>query len=153
MKYFLDTEFIETPEILDLLSVALACEDGRTYTAAVAGVDETRAHPWVREHVLPLLPPPDQRKVRGQIRAELEDFLIGDDIEFWGYYPSTDFVVFYRLWGTLLDLPDRFPKYIHDLKTYARYKGIAKLRKPTGVVHRALDDAIHILKTYQEISQ
>ena len=31
LKYFLDTEFIEKPNIIQLISVGIKCEDGRKY--------------------------------------------------------------------------------------------------------------------------
>ena len=39
MKFFLDTEFIEDGRTIDLLSIAIVCEDGREYYAEPAEAD------------------------------------------------------------------------------------------------------------------
>lgn len=40
------------------LSIAVVCDDGREYYAAVDGYDRSAATPWIAENVLPNLPPP-----------------------------------------------------------------------------------------------
>lgn len=63
MKYFLDTEFIEgfhkplfgkKRHFIDLISIGIACEDGRAYYAISKDVDLKKAwgNEWVRENVL-----------------------------------------------------------------------------------------------------
>lgn len=55
-KYFLDTEFIEDGKIIDLISIALVCEDGREYYAISTEFNPCNANDWVRENVLKHLP-------------------------------------------------------------------------------------------------
>jgi 3' exoribonuclease, RNase T-like len=43
MKYWIDTEFIERPYVLDLISVGLVAEDGREFYAESSEVDWTKA--------------------------------------------------------------------------------------------------------------
>jgi len=53
-RYFLDTEFIESVGSIDLISIALVCDDGRHYYAISNEFDTQAAwdHEWVRENVL-----------------------------------------------------------------------------------------------------
>ena len=55
MKYWIDTEFIEKPGVLDLISVGLVAEDGREFYAESSEVDWSRASRWTLEHVRPQL--------------------------------------------------------------------------------------------------
>lgn len=61
MKYYLDTEFIEgfhqpflgkKRHFIDLISIGLVAEDGRTYYAICSEFDPDKADNWVRENVL-----------------------------------------------------------------------------------------------------
>lgn len=51
-KYFMDTEFIEYPNTIDLISIGIVCEDGREYYAISNEFDESKADKWVKENVL-----------------------------------------------------------------------------------------------------
>jgi 3' exoribonuclease, RNase T-like len=59
MKYFFDTEFIELAEekTIDLISIGIVAEDGRTYYAISEEFDASAASNWVKENVLIKLPP------------------------------------------------------------------------------------------------
>ena len=46
MKYWIDTEFIERPCTIDLISVGLVAEDGREFYAESSEVDWTKAGVW-----------------------------------------------------------------------------------------------------------
>ncbi len=52
MKYFLDTEFIEDGKTIDLISIALVCEDSRAYYAINRNCAFHKADKWVKENVL-----------------------------------------------------------------------------------------------------
>jgi len=60
-KYFLDTEFIEgfdkplfgkKRHFIDLISIALYCEDGRTFHALSSEYDYSKANDWVKKNVI-----------------------------------------------------------------------------------------------------
>jgi len=55
MKYWLDTEFIEHPFKIDLISIGLVAEDGREFYAESSEVDWTKASHWTLETVRPQL--------------------------------------------------------------------------------------------------
>lgn len=138
-RYFLDTEFIEKPNTIELISIGIKCEDGRKYYAISSEFDETKANDWVRENViakLEALP----RKPLTQIKQELLEFIKGDNIEFWGYYSDYDWVVFCWIFGAMIDLPNGYPMYCKDLKQWLDDSGKAKLPDPEGE-HNALADA------------
>src|SRR5271154_6398092 len=55
MKYWVDTEFIERPFGIDLISVGLVAEDGREFYAESSEVDWTKASQWTLQTVRPQL--------------------------------------------------------------------------------------------------
>ena len=57
MRYYLDTEFIEDGKIIDLISIGIVCEDGREYYAISNEFNPYIASDWVKDNVLPQLPP------------------------------------------------------------------------------------------------
>lgn len=61
MKYFLDTEFIEgfhkpmfgkRRHFIDLISIGIVCEDGRTYYAISTEFNKNNADEWVKKNVI-----------------------------------------------------------------------------------------------------
>lgn len=61
MKYFFDTEFIEgfrkplfgkRSHFIDLISIGIICEDGRTYYAVCNEFDVKDADEWVKVNVI-----------------------------------------------------------------------------------------------------
>ena len=61
-KYFFDTEFIEDGKTIDLISIGIACEDGRVYYAQNQECKFTKANEWVWRNVFPHL---DHFNMRG----------------------------------------------------------------------------------------
>ncbi len=55
MKYWIDTEFVEQPYTIDLISVGLVAEDGREFYAESSEVDWSKANQWTLETVRPQL--------------------------------------------------------------------------------------------------
>ena len=55
MKYWIDTEFIERPCTIDLISIGLVAEDGREFYAESSEVDWTRQPVDSRDRVRPQL--------------------------------------------------------------------------------------------------
>ena len=52
MLYFLDTEFIEHPNTIQLISIGIVSEDGREYYAVSSEFNYDDADEWVKENVL-----------------------------------------------------------------------------------------------------
>ena len=59
MKYWLDTEFDDSGDNLDMISIGTIAEDGREFYAVSTDFDPDSVKPWVKENVLPLLEPTD----------------------------------------------------------------------------------------------
>jgi 3' exoribonuclease, RNase T-like len=55
MKYWIDTEFLERPYTIDLISIGLVAEDGREFYAESSEVDWTKASQWTLQTVRPQL--------------------------------------------------------------------------------------------------
>lgn len=55
MKYFFDTEFIERPCTIDLISIGIVAENGDEFYAESTGVNWREASDWVLDNVKPHL--------------------------------------------------------------------------------------------------
>ena len=95
MKYWIDTEFIAKPFTIDLVSIGVVAEDGRTFYAESSQADWSKASPWTLEHVRPQL---DGKAMSTEdISYGLRDFTDHDEHPvFWGYFPAYDWVALRR---------------------------------------------------------
>lgn len=142
MKYYFDTEFVERPCTIDLISIGIVREDGLTLYLESNEVDLANVDPWIRENVLHHL------TGRGIPRVEIRDAILAfvdDDPqpEFWAYFASYDWVVFCWLFGRMVDLPSHFPMFCRDFKQTMADHGILRheLPKQPEDCHNALADA------------
>ena len=149
MRYFLDTEFIEYPCTIDLISIGIVCEDGREFYAENVDADLTRANDFVKKNVIPNLEFQDcsifssESRVYGDtdlIAFCIKEFIIYEKPEFWGYYADYDWVAFCWLFGSMIDLPKGWPMYCRDLKQLADSLDKPHFEGPKGE-HNALADA------------
>ena len=159
-RYFIDAEFHEDGKTIDLLSLALRCDDGRElYLVNSDNVVMLRAmdNKWLRENVMDKIGEPYMRYANGgetrlhpMMRKEMARQIVGfvhgdvhESLEFWGYYADYDWVVFAQIFGKMIDLPSRFPWFCLDLKQLAWSRGIKDLSafiQPTNE-HNAMADA------------
>lgn len=119
MKYYLDTEFYEKPGSIELISLGMVSEDNRElYFETTESKTLSKQSEWLSNNVFPglrlqdseCLGVPEQRKA-------ILDFLRKDkNPRFYGYYADYDWVVFCWIFGSMVDLPEHFPKYCIDLK-------------------------------------
>lgn len=166
-RYWFDWEFFEGNGNLEHVSLGMVCEDGREFYRENADAIWGRANPWVRDHVLPHLHGrpyvgweegsgavdgrvPDESHPDvvplGQIAMDLKDFVnAGQHVpEFWGYYSDTDWVLLYRLYGGMLDLPRSWPQFCLDVMQECYLRGVMDPKRTVpliGTEHNALDDA------------
>jgi hypothetical protein len=140
VKYWIDTEFVETPHTIDLISVGIVAEDGREFYAESREVDWSQASDWTLETVRPLLegPPISREEIGYAVRRFMDG---ADSPVFWGYFPAYDWVVFSWLFGGMKDLPFHFPQLCLDIKQWAIELGDAVLPEQIGVRHHTLADA------------
>ncbi len=142
MRYFIDTEFMESGHLfpITLLSIGIAAEDGREFYAVNGEADHTLANEWVKANVLPHLGKNNIMRHVG-IGHEIVDFIGDDHPTFWGYYADYDWVVFAQLFGAMIDLPKGWPMYCRDLKQWCDDLGNPKLPPQDSTEHNALYDA------------
>ncbi|MGH2509658.1 MAG: hypothetical protein ACRDHZ_19950 [Ktedonobacteraceae bacterium] len=56
-------------------------------------------------------------RTREQMKYDIQTFFNpSDDIELWGYYSAYDYVAFTQLFGSIMDLPQGWPRYMRDLQ-------------------------------------
>lgn len=155
MRYFVDTEHTDDGERLELISIAVVCEDGREYYAAVDGYDAAAVTPWIEENVLPKLPPPGDPlwRSRERIRTDLTEFVTGEDIEFWTMCAWLDWTLVVRLFGRFEDVPASWPMACWDLWQLEAELGVTAAERPAEPedVHNALVDARYHQRIYQSL--
>lgn len=120
-----DTEFLDDGKTIELISLALVAEDGQEYYAIVEDADWPRIirNRWLANNVvLPYLPIAfagdtdafhfeetmadfEHVKPRAQVAYEVERWLkaLPGEIETWAYYPATDHVAMYQLFGPMIE--------------------------------------------------
>jgi hypothetical protein len=153
MRYFLDTEFIESGgrKPIHLLSIALVSEAGREYYAESADAPRSEANEWVKANVFPslnkILPKPEYQIVR-DILTFCNPATYGKP-EFWGYYADYDWVVFCQLFGSMSQLPKDYPMYCRDLKQWCDDLGNHQLPEQGKNEHHALSDARWNRRVYE----
>lgn len=170
MRYFFDCEFDEDGETIKPLSIGIKAEDGRTFYAEWYGADLDRCNDFVKANVLPHMKwlgnpaaipaAPCLNSVSSDTHqhAHLEmcdsaemirNFLVkwigDDDPEFWAYYATYDWMVMCQLFGRMIDLPKRWPKYVLDivqrLKLADKGGWTIPIPEQSGTEHHALADA------------
>lgn len=159
MRYFYDCEFIEDGVTIDLVSIGVVDEEGREFYAVSTEFDPERAGPWVRQNVLPKLPPPSDRswRSRERIREDLLDFLGARgaanpwDVELWAWIAAYDHVALAQLWGAMPALPRSLPRFTRDLRQRWEDVGRPRLPQAPSDAHDALADARHNLVRWRVI--
>ena len=152
MRFFYDLEFGDTADLVTMVSIGVVAEDGREYYAVSSEFDPLAVHPWVRDHVLPQLPPVSSWKPRATIAAELEDFF-GADPVWWAWYGAYDHVVLCQLWGGMTDLPRQLPRFTLDVRQLWEHLGRPSMPAQERGLHDALEDARHVKTRYDVLAE
>lgn len=169
MKYYLDTEFIERPCTIDLISLAIVSEDGRQLYCESSDFDESQASDWVKENVIKQLwsrRKTDPFKTWGRAGLDVGGkmqlwemsrevrFFVGTDPDpvFYGYFCDYDWVAFCWLFGTMMELPHGFPMYCRDIKQTADEIGFSDWPKQAEDEHNALADALWTKQAQEAIT-
>jgi hypothetical protein len=148
MKYFFDTEFIEDGKTIDLISIGIISEDGRSRYYESSECDLEKASLWVKENVIPHLQGGFARIPRKEIAKALVQFVDGTP-EFWAYYCSYDWIALCQLYGTIMDLPPTWPMWCHDIMQLWEQHGCPDLPKQNTTEHCAIDDAVWNKKAWE----
>ena len=159
MRYFYDCEFIEDGVTIDLVSIGVVDEEGREFYAVSTEFDPQKAGPWVRQNVLPKLPPPSDAawRSRSRIREDLLAFLgvaPADrcEMELWAWIAAYDHVVLAQLWGDMRALPRVVPRFTHELRQKWEDAGSPSLPPAPPDQHDALADARHNLARWNALT-
>jgi len=155
VRYFLDTEFIEAPNHLDMISIGIVADDGRAIYYENSEVDWSRASQWVLDNVKPHLNGTEhQVATKAEIARHVQRFVDASPSkpEFWGYYADYDWVALCWLYGTMMDLPAGWPMYCRDLKQWADMLGDVVLPEQGKGEHNALADATWNRQVYGFLS-
>lgn len=168
-RYFLDTEFIEDGKTIDLISIGIVCEDGRELYLANRNCDFDKASQWVKDNVLvpmgfdysnpniPMRPIDPTFWVRKtDITSAVKEFcnpIKHGKPEFWAYYADYDWVVFCQLFGTMMQLPDNYPKYCLDIKQWCKQLGDPEFPRQQTGHHNAIEDAKHNKLVWEFLSR
>lgn len=159
---------------IELISIGLVSDDNRElYFASTEWLgndgqaDTARADDWLRNNVFSQIPsctcpgvedwrtrpyhPEHQSSCCWRSREEIADAIREfiheepkEQIEIWAYYASSDWVVFYQLFGKMIDMPKHFPFFVRCLKQYSidiGFKGKFRELLPDSGHHDALADA------------
>lgn len=142
MRIWFDTEFIEDGRMIDLISIGAVREDGLLFYAENSECDLSRASDWVRENVVSRLGLVEHRRPRSEIARRFLKFA-GEKPEFWAYYADYDWVLLCQLYGTMMDLPEGWPKFCLDVKQFCVSLANPELPKQESEEeHHALRDAL-----------
>jgi len=163
MKFFFDTEFIASRGSLELISIGIVSELGHRFYAECSEYDVANFEQWHYENIMPSLEFVDQeesditikesnvlkaygtyRYIGQQLLSWINNIqygLPGSPLEFWGWFSSTDWVLFCWLFGDcLVDLPPHWPQYCNDI-VQELDRGHT-IPSKAGTNHNALDDAL-----------
>lgn len=149
VRCYVDTEFYEDGETIDLISIGAVRSDGAKFYACNqdAKLHLAWQNKWLAKNVLSKLPPfSDTRWMpRAEIAKKFARFLgleYGQMVkEIWGYFADYDWVVICQMYGTMMQLPEHFPRYCLDLKQLSYMLGNPKHPEQTTGEHDALCDA------------
>lgn len=140
MKFWFDTEFYEDGRTIELISIGVVAEDGRTYYAESDAASHLAVKSeWLRVNVFSHM---TGERVQKTLMAEELIKFMGEKPEIWAYYADYDWVVLCQLFGTMMDLPKTWPMYCRDVKQLCDSIGNPKLPKQTSQEHHALSDAL-----------
>lgn len=143
-RIYLDCEFNERRNHLALISIALVRDNGDEFYAVNNAFKEASCNDWVKQNVLPKLPPMAQRHSPARIAKDMKAFIGKPSPEVWTWYGAYDFVLFcWALGGRMVDVPEGYPMAPMDLLQSMRERSIPHSRlphQPTNA-HNALDDA------------
>ena len=151
MRFWFDTEFYEDGVTIQLISIGVIAENGRTYYAEPWDASRfARSSAWLIANVAPHLK--GDEKPRRFIADDLVAFM-GEKPEIWAYYADYDWVALCQLFGTMMDLPKGWPKYCRDVKQLCDDLGNPELPKQTSAEHDAMADAIWTREAWEFLTQ
>jgi hypothetical protein len=170
VKIFYDTELLEEPGSIDLISIGMVAENGCELYLINEEIERDPLHSrigrnwWLMENVVTQLPLRDKDAIKQPhaqhagwfsldqgdnrivplryIRNAVRDFILATpDPELWAYYAAYDHVMLSWLFGGMADLPFGIPAWTNCLKQLAHELGDVELPPLPESRHNALEDA------------
>jgi hypothetical protein len=148
MRYWFDAEFIEDGRTIDLLSIGIVAEDGRTLYLENSEAKFSLASQWVKDNVVLIGRSHNLIQIKTAVANFCDPDLYGKP-EFWAYYGSYDWVALCQLFGTMMDIPKGWPMFVKDIKQWCDMLGNPTLPNQTTPKHHALNDAIWTKEAWQ----
>lgn len=157
MDYFMNTEYIDTERVVDLVSLGLVAADGREFYAISTEFNPLEANQFVRTTVLPLLEPRNHAAwmSRSRMKDELVAFIGSDIPRFWCWGSAPwDWIAMAQLFPVAERVPDGWRYTAYDVSLLAESAGFvlnpvdARLPSPPINVHHALADARWVRDLY-----
>jgi 3' exoribonuclease, RNase T-like len=140
LRIWFDTEFHDDGQRIELISLGLVTNDGRSYYAENVAYDRRRATPWLQVNVLPHLEVNAQRSL-AKIADELQQLVGKARPEFWAYFGEYDWIVLRQVFGDLMAWPAGWPLSHMNLEQWRLHLGGPHLPAQTHNLHHALADA------------
>jgi hypothetical protein len=154
MKIFYDTEFLEDGYSIDLISIGMVDEVGRELYLINDDMDYDRISKdeWLMKNVIAKLGH-GEKVPKAEIRDRVQHFLgrYVPHIELWAWYGAYDHVAYAQLFGKMIDLPQGFPMFTHDLKQVDSMHGPFSYPYQAAGIHNALEDAKHLKVKYDSL--
>ncbi len=141
MKYVVDTEFIDTPEHSELISLAIVREDNVSIYFEFEYPPEAIT-PWLAENVVPHLDGHKPLSTFAEAANTIDHFMhLDPKPEFWAYYGAYDWYWLCRVFGGFMKLPKQWG--IVAFNDFAHMqRGVPDV---AGAGHNAMNDARSIL--------
>lgn len=148
MQYFIDTEYIDREQFIDLISLGVVAEDGREFYAISTEFDPAHANDFVRTVVFPQLEPPQHPAWMS--RAAMKDRIVqlvgADEPRFWSYAAAPwDWMALAQLFPVAERVPDGWLYTAYDVLQLIELAGVpmddSRLPPAPADVHHALADA------------
>jgi len=152
-QFWIDCEFMESPGKVELISIGIVDEDDNELYCINEDAKLHHANDFVKRRVIPHLPPKEDDDadpyywMSPQCMADEILKFVGpaekdEQIVFWGYFSSYDWVCFCQIFGFMVNLPKGWPQYCMDIRSILMQIGNpGKPRRLMNAVHTAIEDA------------
>lgn len=175
MRFFLDTEFDQETDPVQLISIGIVCSNGKEFYAVNTDY-KFKPRTWLDENVKPFLSLSVPSSVvnldqltclKGsylKVKVALEDWLVAQyqsnklfyNPEWWGYMSAYDWFLLTRFWG-FGNGPVPLPYLCLDTEQYRRDIGVtfAEVSKHVSLEprHNALIDARDVKEQFEALEK
>lgn len=152
----MDTEFDDSGENVELISLGAVSSDDREFYAVSNEFDPETVKPWVRQNVLPLLPPRDSGlwMPMDEIKKRFLEYVGEREVEFWSLNPTYDwYLVTWHFFGGWDHIPSGWPYECFDLRQWAFHLNVSIPKRDVKDEHNALMDARHHREIYDYLAR